>query len=294
MKQLLILFLFAPWALEAKTIEPAGFIPVWERVGGDHKHKNVTKKGGYKKVALADFKFKNISLLDSQYGQKRSYLAISLKKILAGRKMGKAVDTALLHFQNGMLIPVSIAKIMENPSKIHLAIAIKNASGVFSKTFPRLRKPNKLVRDPRPLRFKDHKLVVSDSAIFLKKTVKINPFRYADSLKAIELINENAYLHQFAVPGAKKGHAAFANRCQFCHGARDIGASYGWDFVLPLPLYKKRDINSLMYHIKYIKQDALAMGLMMPQQKDVSKKEVAHIWEFLKASAKHQQNPYKP
>ena len=100
--------------------------------------------------------------------------------------------------------------------------------------------------DARPITFTGNKVVVIERwhpAVPAKALGVFSPWVHADTLIGIELASAPAYYGQFDVPGGAdvhKGLEQFQQSCQFCHGARGVGAKLGWDFVEPTAMYSYR------------------------------------------------------
>ena len=91
------------------------------------------------------------------------------------------------------------------------------------------------------------------------------------------------------------GFKVFISRCQYCHGVKNIGARYGWDFAGPIPIHKKRTIDTLKNHIKNKKENAFKLGIRMPHQKDISRNEVQELWLWMKHMTEREKLPsYQP
>jgi hypothetical protein len=217
-------------------------------------------------------------------------------------------DLVLLHFRNKMIIPCSRSRLL-NSKKGVLWLATALWSGQhrsWSDTFPSLSKaPDKLYRDVRPIVFRGNKIVATKawtprafSSVGLNKTFgSFTPWRHVDSLVGIEFAQRSAYEAQFVVGKDKRvrrGFRVYQAVCQFCHGVRRVGAQFGWDFVEPYPIYKRRGGMSLFYHIKYRSTTAIAHGIMMPAIKGMTRKDAFAIWYWLKKSAKQPGKAYKP
>jgi hypothetical protein len=68
---------------------------------------------------------------------------------------------------------------------------------------------------------------------------------------------------------------------------RGAGASFGWDFVQPLPLSTWRTPDGLYAHVRAHKLEAAQLGLAMPPQPDVTREETdaLHAWTSLRPYA---------
>lgn len=247
-----------------------------------------------KTLRLSRQKQQRFHVLDSQYGKKMHYKGVRILDLLKVASSRRGADTVLLHFKNGMLIPVVLRSLERHPDKLLVVTRVRSGKS-WSTRFPKVAKKNPYLRDPRPLTFQGNKVVASDPAALLPRGSEINPFRYGDSLVGLELVVDQAWGAQFAgASRLRKGLTVFQNRCRFCHGVRSAGADYGWDFVDPLPLWKKRDAQSLLFHVQLQKNAALESGLMMPQQKDMTPGESKAIWLWMKDLERRSLKSYRP
>ncbi|SMF11370.1 c-type cytochrome [Pseudobacteriovorax antillogorgiicola] len=266
-------------------------IKVWERGQGNHFQKFV-KPVNQKSIDIPNLISKN--LFDVQYQKKSDYQGYYLSHLLKSYDSNK--DTALLHISNGMRVPIPMALIQDHSFDPFIAVKMIGPKG-NPQPFPKLMRKDSRFNDPRPLVFTTNKLVISHDRVPLKDhRAGLNPFRFTTSLEAIEMINYKSWLKQFSVnssPETDIGLKIFASRCQYCHGVRSVGATFGWDFVEPLAIYQKRSPENLLLHVKFQKMDAVPRGLLMPPQFDFSPHESKALWQWLKNSALKAQQAYQ-
>ena len=160
-----------------------------------------------------------------------------------------SVDLAILHFANGMAVPIPfrdaavmkrldpfIARGMETTPR---GPSVPPSSRIAGRALSE-------AADPRPIVFSGNKLVVAvrwHPAVAAAAQPAFSPWRHIDTLTSIELVASRPYYGQFNVgggPWAERGLALFKESCQFCHGVRKVGARFGWDFVEPTPIYSYR------------------------------------------------------
>lgn len=240
-------------------------------------------------------------LMDVQVEARRTYRGVRVSAILKKAALTSG-DRALLHFANGMIVPIDIGEGGALSVDPLVALAWKGEGGEFSKEFPPVSKKAEVTLDPRPLTFGWNKVVVETPAVPTLKDPsgeQFSPWRFVDSLARIELVRAAAYDAQFSTtrndPRVLKGAAVYLQACQYCHGVRDAGASYGWDFMLPFALHTHRKPKDLLNHISVAKANALEKGLMMPTQKDLTIEEIEMLWIWSFASAKDAAlKPYAP
>jgi mono/diheme cytochrome c family protein len=216
-------------------------------------------------------------------------------------KRSSQINLALLHFDNNMIIPLDLDYPERFENKIFLAIAIKEEKK-WVDSFPAVEREDPMWRDPRPIRFCKHKLITTSKAPILfagqsKINKTLNPLKYVSSLTGVEFANSAAYYQQFDTAKSEQsmqGLSIFKNRCQFCHGTHQVGASMGWDFAGPIPAYEKRKPDSLLLHVKYEDAEQIQRGTLMPAQSDFQEKEAKALWHWLKTTAKEPVRSYNP
>jgi hypothetical protein len=173
-------------------------------------------------------------------------------------------------------------------------------TGEWTTEFPAIEKRDTGMKDRRPIRFNRNKLVVRDvwhPMVSTKGEAKFSPWLHVDSLLGMEFVDSAAYYRQFQVatnPVSERGYAVFLDRCQFCHGARTVGATFGWDFVEPVPLHTYRSPDRLFLHIRYRAGDAPEKGLMMPAFKDLGPNDAQAVWSWIKDLSERPLPGYAP
>lgn len=286
--------LLAPTSFAAKgDIES---IDLWTRARGQHADHAMTARPGLRSVSIAGLKVTAQKLMDPQYGRVLEFRGINLADLTADHpwKQPKTPDpdTLLLHFANGMIIPVNLRD--ASTREIWIARDLRDGSG-WSRKFPPRPKDSDEVgfSDPRPITFLGSKVIFA-GGLPNKGPGAFSPWRHCDTLVGIEGVELEAYQRQFPKGPSDKsarGRDVFFARCQTCHGVRGVGASR-WDYVDPIPVYKRRQPEHLFNHVGYKKSDAAQRGLMMPPQKDVRPEEMVDLWHWLKAVAEIPLAPY--
>lgn len=251
-------------------------------------------------LALRQLKVIEVTGEDAQYGGARTYRGVKLEALIAAAKPGWHLDVALLHFRNGMVVPVPFRQeaLMR---KLDVLVALEHkADGKWSAAFPQIPKPGAESRDRRPIVFEGNKVAAKTlfhPALPVDANDDASPWRYVDSLAGVEFVDGAAWNAQFSAGDdatVKQGEALFLARCAFCHGVKKVGASWGWDLVEPIPLSEHRAPKSLWLHIKSRPADAPEAGLMMPAFRDVKEAEAAALWKWMAAIAKTGPRPYAP
>lgn len=274
-------------------------IELWTRQQGSHTGA-ARGREQRKVIDVSTFEAVDAELDDAQLGAKRRYRAIKLESLLNQAAPDAKLDTAILHFRNGMAVPIPFRD-AQAMARLNLSLALAvEVDGTMSTAFPPLRKEGAETRDKRPIFFDGNKIVaptlwhplVGDKAI-----QAFSPWKHVDRLEGIEFVNWAAYTKQFTfgrTPDVARGQDLFLARCAFCHGVRKVGADFGWDFVEPVAVSTYRSAPALLTHMKYKLGDAPERGLMMPNFADVTEADAKALWKFLDAAAKTEPKAYVP
>ncbi len=278
-----------------------GEIELWIRAAGFYEE---GREVGREKIQKFSFDGNTLSVrkqFDLQFGSVNEFMGIELTKVVKSYVPYSGYDLALLHFSNGMLIPIPIEEDLVTLKGLDLFVAKswrKNAKQKWNDSFPSVGRPNEKWRDPVPVEFSGNKMVVKDGKYPLVHDKEFTPFRHADTLTGIEFVRGDAYYRQFTERSDKDlsdpGLAVFRERCQYCHGVRKVGANFGWDFVEPVPIYDLKRANHLYNKVKYSYHDALERGLRMPRQTSVTEKEMEQLWNWIKKLGQGKSWPYAP
>ncbi len=289
MRPSLLLALLPLLATPAFAADPPASIQIWTRSDTNQR---------VAKVALDDAQAKTVERKDAQYDATHKFRQLAIADLLKKYQPPADTDLALLHFANGMAIPLPFrdAATMERLQPA-IAIAIER-EGAMTRSFPVVAKKESNFVDARPIRFSSNKVVVGERwhpQLSAKALEKFSPWLFADTLTGIELVKEADYFNQFDIdPATKAGFSVFRQVCSFCHGVRKTGASFGWDVVDPLPLveYRKKE-SSLYYHIRYRSPAAVQKGLMMPALDFVTEQEAGALLAWMRSAAEQPLRPYR-
>ena len=241
--------------------------------------------------------------VDVQYHGAFVYRGIDLQQIIQTYGPPAGSDLALLHFSNGMQIPLAFrdADLMNRLTPfLARGIRLGPKRPLQIGRFPKVSRPRSGFVDARPIIFGGNKLVVADRGhpdVPPAAGEVLSPWAEADTLTGIEFVSRSAYYAQFEIdpdPVVKVGEQLFTQSCQFCHGVRQTGAGYGWDFVDPTPVAEYRGARNFFLHVKYKPLDAGARGLRMPALSYMSENDAQSIWLWLKAVAQRPLRPYAP
>jgi mono/diheme cytochrome c family protein len=241
--------------------------------------------------------------VDVQYHGAFVYRGIPLEDVLTRYAPPPNADLALLHFANGMQVPLAFrdAEVMKRTAPfLARGMQLGPGSPMRIARFPNVSRPRSGFVDVRPITFTGNKLVIAAPAhpdVPAAAREALSPWAQTDTLTGIELVSRAAYYAQFDVdpdPAAKTGHKLYTESCTFCHGVRGTGASFGWDFVEPTPIYEYRRARNLFHHIKYRPLDSSARGIQMPALSYMTEEEARSIWVWLKSVATHPLAPYAP
>jgi mono/diheme cytochrome c family protein len=286
-----------PAAAPLKADPGPGRVEIWQRQAG---------KGAEARKDVRAFELDALPLVetrrpDPQYAGWFSYRGVPLQSLLERYAPPAGVDLALLHFANGMQVPFAFRDAAYvGRADVFVARAIRPSPGAafVVGTFPNISRPREGFVDVRPITFAGNKVVVRDPAhpaVPAAAAGVLSPWMHVDTLTGIELVSAKAYDAQLDVDATvHAGFELFRQSCQFCHGARGVGASFGWDFVDPVPMYTYRGERNLFYHVKYKPLDASARGLLMPALSHMSEEDATAIWRWLRAIATRPTPAYAP
>ncbi len=285
---LLSLSLSLPAPAETVKKQATTVIEVWTRAPGDHSAGGVQKLHRAR-VDVRSLKPTEKKLFDLQYQKKLGMKVVPLRAVLdkADTRRG---DTLLLHFENGMIIPLPNDPAVLDKVDAHIAIDVRAPDASWRKELPYAIRHDDVTVDPAPIVFGQNKVVVEKGflpGLIAESGEYFTPWRHCDSLTGIEVVDGNAYRSQYEVLGqasaaAKHGAKVFVSACMYCHSVRDVGATYGWDFMLPYPLHEHKKPRALYEHVTVEKALAADKGLMMPTQHNIQKRDVAGLQAWSK------------
>jgi cytochrome c5 len=269
---------------------------MWSRHAGSHADNANLPKDNQKNIYASDFKLERRKKIDEQYRKTETFVGIPLATLIKSYKPKFQDNAVILHFASGMAVPVPLDDDVLAKLDAFVALKICPAKGSCTSEFPPVSRDDaySVMSDPMPIHFKWNKVVVSSPwhpDVPKARAQIFSPWRHVDSLTGLEFVHWDKYKAQFQL-GAPEGEKIFFERCQFCHGVRQVGASFGWDVVTPLPLHEKRSPETLLNHVKYPKLQAREMGISMPTQGDVTADEMRAVWAWMKLAVKQKLKPY--
>jgi mono/diheme cytochrome c family protein len=258
-----------------------------------------------RRVALETAPLLEVERLDAQYATRHRYRGVPLQWLLDTSSVPPGLDLALLHFENGMIVPLPFreATAMERLAPfVAVEVWAPDASGEqgWRRELPELPKRGDESEDWRPIRFRGNKMVVQTlwhPDVPHATLAVFSPWQHVDRLVGIEFVQSEAYRRLLSGPPSKQvreGYRVYSERCQFCHGVRQVGATFGWDFAVPVPLHSYRDPHSLFLHAKYREMNATFRGLMMPAFSDLGQAQATALWAWMEAVVREGPAPYAP
>jgi mono/diheme cytochrome c family protein len=282
--------------------EPVGRrVEIWTREPGNHDRNPHRPRGRLQRFDLAAGRSMDVVRMDPQYGSDQHYRGVELVSLIQRYEPPPEVDTAILHFANGMAVPVPFrdrAVMAKIDAFVVIARRAAPGKGAWQARLPSIPKPG-AVEDVRPITFGGNKIAVQGRwhpMVPAAAEAVFSPWLHVDTLTGIELVRADAYYRQFDVehnPAAEAGLQRFKESCQFCHGAHQNGAKFGWDLVDPIPLYKLRK-QGLGMHVRNREPDAARRGLMMPPLTYLSAKDIGDLWTWLQAVGTKPLEKYSP
>jgi len=288
-----------PGAARATADSPV-VVESWVRPAGDDA---ALEAFPHAKIDLGSLPHTEGRRFDAQYGKHLWFEGVPLSALIGRLKPPGSVDLALLHFANGMVVPLSL-KDQHALDQLDPFIALRMRSspkGPYAKEFPPVMKRASDYADVPATRFSGNKLVVArlwHPALGEKVQGDFSPWALADSLVAVEFVEAAPYYKQFDVDASAEARAGldlFQKSCQFCHGARKVGAKFGWDFVEPSPLYTyRKGEKRLYYHVHFRRYDAIQRGQNMPALKSMTEADAGNLWQWLKAIGTQPMPAYAP
>jgi hypothetical protein len=226
-------------------------------------------------------------------GRTLTVQGVPLSSLLAKAPKDRVVDAARLRFKNGteVLLPLARSPMLD----VFVARRLKHSDqAAFTTDFDPVPLGDASWRSPRSLVFSGNRVFAAAPAEPPQGRGFV-PWGFVDSLVEVELVHEASWQQVFDVgEETRRGLEVWRARCQTCHGARGAGASFGWDFVQPLPLSTWRTPDGLFTHVRAHKLEAAQLGLAMPPQPDVTREETDALHAWMSALATTTLRPYAP
>jgi len=226
-------------------------------------------------------------------GKTLTVQGVSLQTLIDKAPKDSVVDAARLRFRNGteVVVPFDRLPMLD----VFVARRLKHSDQApFTTDFDNVPLGQGSWRSPRSLVFTGNRVFVAAPAE-PPRGRGFSPWGFLDSLVEVELIHDASWQQVFQVSDeTSTGRDVWRARCQTCHGVRGAGASFGWDFVNPLPLSTWRTPDGLYTHVRAHKIEAAQLGLAMPPQPDVSRDETDALHAWMTVLAKKPLAPYTP
>jgi mono/diheme cytochrome c family protein len=282
----------------AAADEPGRFLEIWTRGAGAPSavHRRA------RRIDLDHAGAREVERYDAQYDRVARFRGVPLRALLRGYAADERLDLAILHFANGMAIPLPFR---DGAAMLRLEPLVARAwaphrKQALDRAFPSIRREG-AVADPRPTEFFGNKLVVGERwhpEVARATEATFSPWTRADTLIGIELVASAPYYAQFDVGGeapVQRGLALYRGSCQFCHGARRVGASFGWDLVDAPTIYDAQSSAENLYHsIAYRPRNATELGLLMPALGALTEEDASQLQRWLQAITTRPMPAYAP
>jgi mono/diheme cytochrome c family protein len=302
MAGLALLMFSAPSRPAMAAPAPGDSVDIWVR-GATDQDSDRAGRTGQRRIKLDRLPLTDVERRDAQYEDVRRYRGIPLSEILKRYAPDKSLDLAILHFANGMAVPVPFrdAAIMKRLDPfIARGWRLRRGGPLKVGAFPAIAKTD-VPDDPRPIAFQGNKLVVAERwhpDVAPGSQPGFSPWAHVDTLVGIELVVASAYFAQFDIGSeatVQRGGALFRQNCQFCHGVRRVGARFGWDFVDAGTIFNYQQSAAHLYHnAAYKPRNAAELGLMMPALNFLKEEDAVAIRAWLQAIAKGPMQRYTP
>ncbi len=275
----LLVLALQPLHAAAET-KPGAAIEIWIR-GSDRPDQPRSPHERSSHVNLDRIALARVERYDAQYARVGKYRGIPVKSLLDRFAPDASLDLAILHFANGMAVPL----------RFRDEVTMRRLSPFIARgpRFPSIPKQDTPL-DRRPIEFAGNKLVVADRwhpDVLPETQPAFSPWTHVDTVVGIELVSAAPYDAQFQAggeAGVERGLTLFRQSCQFCHGVHQIGATFGWDFVDSAPIYDYKDSAANLYHnVAYKPRNAGELGLMMPPLSFLSETAAGDLRQWLQA-----------
>jgi mono/diheme cytochrome c family protein len=287
-------------SVSAKPVE-GRIVEVWAR--GDAPSGAGAAHARSLRVDLDALPSSDAERYDAQYDEVARYRGVSLREVIRPFSPGAQLDLAILHFANGMAVPIPFrdrAVMKRLDPFVARAYRSHSAGDLAIGTFPTIHDAGGPA-DRRTIAFSGNKVVVAQRwhpEVAAAAEPGFSPWARADTLVSIELVSTRPYYAQFDIDGdssIRRGLALYRQSCQFCHGARHVGASFGWDFVDSPPIYDYHNSAANLYHnVAYKPRNATDLGLLMPALGFLTEEDAGCLQSWLRAIAIRPMPAYVP
>jgi hypothetical protein len=274
-------------------------VEIWVRAT-DARESAAPTRPRSRKFDLDRLSLTNVHRYDAQYDRVGTYHGVSLGELIRLFSPGPQLDLAILHFGNGMAVPLpfrdGVAMDRLDP---FIARAPRSRGHSTARRFPPVR--NEGGPSVRSIEFGGNKIVVADRwhpEVASAAQSDFSPWARVDTLVSVELVASRPYYEQFDIattPSIRRGLALYRESCQFCHGARHVGASFGWDFVEWPSFYDYKNSAANLYHdVAYKPRNSTDLGLLMPALSFMTEEQAGYLQQWLQAIATRPMPPYEP
>lgn len=251
-------------------------------------------KGNLITLDLKGMKNEELETYDIQYERNVKVRGVHLRDLIAVFKpLPEHVDEILLHTTNGMIVPVSLARLRKD---IQVFIAFEIWSdGKWTKDFPKSVHIEANGTKEIPTTFHGNKIVVGKE--WRATENGFTPWRHLDALIGVEFIESGAYYDEFQSAKASKagsrGQVVFAAQCQYCHAVNGLGATRAPPLTNVTQAFGKDGW-------KKVYDQVLAPGAagmyphFMPAQKNFKRQDAKDLITWLESLRGSEMTPYDP
>jgi mono/diheme cytochrome c family protein len=271
---------------------PGASIEIWLR-GLSKQDGEGAERLRQRRFNLDRLPLRDVERRDAQYDEVRQYRGILLGDILKRYGPDESIDLAILHFANGMAVPVAFrdeATMRRLKPFIARASLTRRGGALSVGKFPAIPKTD-APGDRRRIEFAGNKVVVAERwhrEVAQGTQPGLSPWGHVDTLVGVELVVSKAYYAQFEPSreaAVQRGLTLFRQNCQFCHGLRHVGATFGWDLESDTVINYRDSAAHLYHNTTYRPQNAAELGLMMPALSFLTEADAAAIRAWLLAAS---------
>ncbi len=255
---------------------------------------NTNPKGNLMSLDIKGLTPEILESYDIQYERDVKVRGFHLRNLLGLMKpIPENVDIMLLHTRNGMIVPISIAR-LRSDIQVFVALEIWR-DGKWTSEFPTSVRIATNAKNEVPTTFVGNKVVVGQE--WRATETGFTPWRHIDSLTGVEFVESAAYFDQFQNKKKPKtgleGRLAFIIHCQYCHGVKGLGATRAPEMTALVQRLEPKAWSKIYDQVQNPASGG-AYPHFMPKQKDFSKKNAKGLVSWITSMRDGELSPYEP